>query len=113
MLKQRAQDYFLGKGVVKLNCAQSIIAAIDLENASNLLLLDEFEEYGGGRAPEGWCGPAYAALRMLDKKELIERTYAERAGSVKCEEIRKNMKLTCEGCVELGAELIEKNMKSK
>jgi len=110
MLRQKARDYFLGREDSKLNCAQSVVAADDSTNKS---LLAESARYGGGRAPEGWCGPAYVALRMLDKKELIEKIYAKRAGSVKCAEIRQKGMITCVNCVELGAELIEKNRKPK
>ena len=113
MLRQKAQDYFLGKGVKKLNCAQSIMAAIDPENGSNEVLLNKFAKYGGGRAPEGWCGPAYVASLMFVKKEVIEKRYTERVGSVKCAEIRKNGKMPCEVCVELGVELIEESIESK
>jgi len=109
MLRQKAVDYFSGKEGTRLNCAQSIVAA----DPKKSFLTDSFAKYGGGRAPEGWCGPAYVALRFLEKRELIETEFTERAGSVKCEEIRKNGRLSCIDCVELGAELIEENRKLK
>lgn len=106
MLRQKARSYFLGMEGIKLNCAESIIVAAD---PTNMSLLDKCSNYGGGKAPEGWCGPAYVALLLLDKKELIEKEYVKSAGSVKCTEIRENGKLSCVNCVKLGAGLIEKH----
>jgi hypothetical protein len=110
MLRQKARDYFLGREGSKLNCAQSIVAADDPKNKS---LLAESAKYGGGKAPEGWCGPAYIAFELLKNKELVERKYVKSAGSVKCAEIRQKGMITCVNCVELGVELIEKNRKPK
>lgn len=110
MLSQKARDYFLARGGPRLNCAQSVVAADDPKDTRRLAV---FANYGGGNAPGGWCGPAYATSLLLGNLELVEREYVKSAGSVKCEEIIKLKKLDCVGCVELGAKIIEQNRKPK
>ncbi|MDD5130892.1 MAG: C-GCAxxG-C-C family (seleno)protein [Candidatus Omnitrophica bacterium] len=113
MRKIKAKNHFLGKdGYVKLNCAQSVIKAYhDLFNAS-AQEVDAFVGLGGGKAPEGKCGAYYAAWQLASKNNSLkinrfERDFINAAGSLKCKEIRKQRKLSCLGCVEKAAELLE------
>jgi hypothetical protein len=40
----------------------------------------------------------------LQTKEALIHAFTEKAGSEKCQEIRKLKKLTCAGCIQLAAE---------
>jgi hypothetical protein len=113
MRKIKAKNHFLGKnGYAKLNCAQSVIKAYhDLFNAS-AQEVDVFAGLGGGKAPEGKCGAYYAAWQLALKNNPLkinrfEQDFIDATGSLKCKEIRKQRKLSCLGCVEKAAELLE------
>ncbi len=113
MRKTRAKNHFLGKnGHTKLNCAQSVIEAYrDLFNVS-AEAVNVFAGWGGGKAPEGKCGAYYAACQLALKNNplklnQLEQDFIKAAGSLKCKEIRNQRKLSCLGCVEKAAELLE------
>lgn len=105
---EKAKKHYLGKdNHQKLNCAKSILEAFEE--------LDEKTSkeigHGGGSAPSGECGAAYAAKYILnkhnpDKLTDFEERFKQLAGSTKCKEIRKLRKLSCVGCVEKSAELL-------
>ena len=101
---KKARNHYLGKeNCPRLNCAQAVLAGFDTpEN-----IIDEFTLYGSGNAPDGWCGAAYATAYLLKNKAFVEKYFTEKAGSVKCQEIRANKKLSCIGCVEKSAELVK------
>ena len=114
MRKIKAKNHFLGKdGHVKLNCAQSVIKAYhDLFNTS-AQEVDVFAGLGGGKAPEGKCGAYYAVWQLVLKNNplkinQLEQDFINAAGSLKCKEIRKQRKLSCLGCVEKAADLLER-----
>jgi len=93
----------------KLNCAQSILRGFQKKYGLTEEQITEAKKYGGGRAEGGLCGALYAALLMADdakKKQLRERFLAE-AGADRCREIRAAGKLTCGGCVELAAKILD------
>jgi len=113
MRKIKAKNHFLGKdGHAKLNCAQSVIKAYhDLFNVS-AQEVDAFAGLGGGKAPEGKCGAYYAACQLALKNNPLkisqfEQDFINAAGSLKCKEIRSKRKLSCLGCIEKAAELLE------
>jgi hypothetical protein len=113
MRKEKARKHFLGQdGHVKLNCAQSVINAYHDVFGAPQQDVDSFAAYGGGKAPEGNCGAFYAALYLASKKypqqgSVLESEFCSAAGSLKCKDIRSKRKLTCLGCVEKAAELLE------
>ena len=115
MRKIKAKNHFLGKdGHVKLNCAQSVIKAYhDLFHAS-VQEVEAFAAFGGGKAPEGVCGAYHAAWHLVSKDNSLkinqfEQDFINAAGSLKCKEIRSKRKLSCLGCVEKAADLLEGN----
>ena len=66
----------------------------------------------GGRAPQGYCGAVYAALRIAEdkipeKKEEIEEYFKKEAGGITCREIRSQKRLRCADCVEKAARLLD------
>ncbi|MFA6217830.1 MAG: C-GCAxxG-C-C family (seleno)protein [Candidatus Omnitrophota bacterium] len=113
MRKENAKNYFLGKdGHVKLNCAQSVIKAYHEVFNTPAQEVDTFAGFGSGRAPQGRCGAYHAAWHLALKKgsckiDQFEQDFVNAAGSLKCKEIRSLRKLSCLGCVEKAADLLE------
>ncbi len=113
MRKEEARDHYLGReGRKKLNCAQAIIKACHGLFGGAAPDVDAFASCGGGRAPEGLCGAYYAARYLIDEKDpalaaRLEREFAAAAGSLKCKEIRALRRLTCLGCVEKAADILD------
>ncbi len=94
----------------RLNCAQSILKAFGHRKDMSRNEIDAAQAFGGGRAAGGVCGALHAALLLVDdpeKKRSLRESFAERAGSEKCREIRAKKIITCGQCVELAAELLE------
>lgn len=114
MSSSKAIDSYVGKnGAKRLNCAQAVIHAFGEECGVSPDALSEFASHGGGRAPGGVCGSLYAAEYLLQKThpERINEcreAFLKAGGSTQCREIRGLKKLSCVGCVETAAKLIEK-----
>jgi hypothetical protein len=113
MRKEKAKLHYSGKeGHKKLNCAQAIIAAFHDVFDIPAQDVDSFASLGGGRSPEGRCGALHAAHYLISKKDpskivQLEQEFLEAAGSLKCKEIRGMRKLTCLGCVETAADILQ------
>lgn len=95
----KARANFLGKNGKLHNCAEAVAAAFGQEEPAHV-------GHGSGRAPDGWCGAAYAAAQLCKDPESVEKTFTEVAGSVKCREIRRTKKLDCAACVDLGEAIV-------
>ena len=114
MRKQTAKNHFLGQvGCSKLNCGQSIIKAYHDKFAVSADAVERFAAFAAGQAPQGECGAYYAARYLLSKAHHhkiapLAADFMKLAGSLKCKEIRRQHKLTCLGCVEKAAELLER-----
>lgn len=94
----------------KLNCAQSILSAFRHRKDITQNEIDAARALGGGKAAGGVCGALHAALLLHDDhdtKQSLRESFAERAGSEQCREIRAKKIVTCAQCVELAAELLE------
>lgn len=93
----KAKEYFAIKPK-QYNCAQSVLKALEETHSE----IDNFSKFGGGRAPEGFCGALYSALHMAptDKHDSIKEEFLGEAGALNCREIRKKGQLTCAQCVE-------------
>jgi hypothetical protein len=114
MKSKKAVDFFGGRnGARRMNCAQAVAAAFEPER---LFSKEEFQELAVcsyGRAPEGYCGGAYAAIKALEKIDTAAKAqfmddFSEYAGSLSCKVIRSKKKVTCSQCVERSAGFIEK-----
>lgn len=111
---EKSLNSFTGQnGEKRLNCAQSVINGFRAEFSVPEKTVQEFAAFGGGRAPEGVCGAFYAAKTMLEKsgdvagaKEL-QTIFEQSAGSLVCREIRANRRLSCRGCVETCARVLD------
>ena len=68
-----------------------------------------FRGFGGGKAPEGYCGALYAAqLMQPDHADSIEDFFKRCSrGCTKCQEIRPDKIIPCNRCVELAGEALD------
>lgn len=102
-----AKNHYLGKnGCKRMNCAQAIMHAFKEKFEIDESMVEQFKLYGSGNAPDGLCGAYYATKHILEKSTAsgkdgeLEKYFLEKAGAVKCREIRRAKKLSCLGCVE-------------
>lgn len=100
MEAEKAKDYYTGKAGIRLNCAQAVAAAFDHDAAP-------YAACGGGRAPQGWCGAAYAAANLIQDPAAVETAFQQAAGTIRCSELRAQRHLSCLGCIELSATLVK------
>lgn len=94
----------------RLNCAQSILKAFGHRKDMTQNEIDVAQAFGGGKAAGGVCGALYAALLLQEdpgKKQRLRESFAARADSELCREIRARKRISCVQCVELAAELLE------
>ena len=109
----KTREHYLGiNGNKKHNCAQAVIAGFKDKFSLDDELVAKFAAYGGGKTPEGYCGALYASRHILKNANSVEigkitEDFIKTAGSDKCKEIRAMKKLTCLGCVEKAAEILE------
>jgi hypothetical protein len=111
MSVQKAKDNYLGRGLKRMNCCESVAYAFRDRIPLSEEELKSFAGFGGGRAPEGYCGAIYAAKRLLEiagspKAAEIPEIFQEVAGSAKCREIKALKKASCLTCIEKAAETV-------
>ncbi len=96
----------------KKNCAEAVAGAWQQVTGRNLETTENLRKCGSGRAPQGLCGAIYAAQLVSDEDRKAELThrFADAAGSLGCREIRSMKKLSCTGCVEVAAALLEESL---
>lgn len=93
----------------RLNCAQSILKAFRHRKDITQNEIDAAGALGGGKAAGGMCGALHAALLLHDdheKKQSMRDSFAAKAGSERCREIRSKKIVNCTQCVELAAQLL-------
>ena len=96
----QALDHFRNKQGHNYNCAQAVAVAFGDDPT-------RFETHGSGKAPEGWCGAAYAAAELIQDPQLVKEAFQQAAGSVTCREIRHTRALSCAACVETSARIVQ------
>lgn len=105
-VQKQAENYYLGKpGFTKLNCAQAVLKAFQEKYAIEEDQIQEFKNYGGGRAEGGVCGAYYAADVLLrehapERVKALEESFAQQAGSLRCKDIKSEKKFPCAECVK-------------
>ncbi len=110
----KAKNYYTGQGgCQRMNCAQAVLNAFKENFNIDETMVETFQGYGGGRAPNGLCGAYYAVKYILDKQapgklQDLERHFLEHAGALECSNIKGLKKLSCVGCVEKSSEFLEK-----
>ena len=112
-MKQIASDYHQQRHG---NCAQSVTHAWNTVNPLNERSLDLYASCGGGRAPGGLCGALHSScdLAAPESQEFIKKAFAEQSGgTLTCREVRAARILSCNDCVALAADLLEKHGSAK
>lgn len=112
-MKKTASEYHQQR---RGNCAQSVVHAWNAGNPSREKPIDRYADCGGGRAPGGLCGALHASCDLADSgsHEIIKKAFAERTGgNLTCREVRASRKLSCNDCVALAADLLEKHGSTK
>ncbi len=113
MSVEKAKKNYLDRtGPKKMNCCESIAHAFKDTIALSEEELQACSGFGGGRAPEGYCGAVYAAKRLLEKSDSqkaaeFPEAFKKIAGSAKCREIKSLKKISCLECVEKAAKAVE------
>lgn len=106
-------NYFGFGGSRRMNCAEAIMDAFKETFNIDEKTAAQFSAFGGGRAPEGVCGAYFAAKTLLEKNgeyekiNELQKVFTEKAGSLKCKEIKSGRKLPCAECVCCCAEYLE------
>jgi len=108
-MKKIASEYHQeGSG----NCAQSVVHAWNEKHANREKPLSLYAGCGGGRAPGGLCGALHASCDLAHREARgdIQTAFAEKTGgNLTCRAVRMSRKLSCNDCVALAAELLEKH----
>lgn len=115
---KKARRHYLGEGVTRFGCAQSVAEALREPFGLSDDFVKGMAHATGGRAPSGCCGALYAALmvaeaKMPQKKQEIEAFFMKEAGGVTCREIRSRRQLACADCVEQAAHILSKDIHGK
>ncbi len=100
----------LYRGTEQYNCTQAVLKAFQNEGAVSDEVIAAAANLGGGKADQGICGALYAALTLVGDgpdAERIKAEFAQKTGSIRCQDIRKSETLTCRDYVRLAAELLE------
>lgn len=110
MIKSKALEIFR-QPPARLNCAQSVIHAYRAVAKDGHHNVEDFKDFGGGRAPEGLCGALFAACSAhpLNAEGLTEH-FSARMGSVTCKDL-KSRAVPCTSCVAAASELLEESLK--
>ncbi|HNX68875.1 MAG TPA: C-GCAxxG-C-C family protein [Candidatus Omnitrophota bacterium] len=111
-VQKARQNYLERPGPWKMNCCESVAYAFRQKVPLSVEELQSYAGFGGGRAPEGYCGAIYAAKRLLEalgssKVAELYGIFQDFAGSVKCREIKALKKISCLECVEKAAGIVE------
>ena len=109
----QAKNFYLGQdGNRRMNCALAIMSAFKESHKLSEEQVNRVGRCGSGMAPDGLCGAYYAATVILeDEVGILEEKFKEKAGSLKCKEIRTGKMLSCVGCVEHSAKIIVEHSK--
>lgn len=101
-----------------MGCAQAVAEALREGLRLDEGLVLSMSKATGGRAPLGYCGAVYAAMKVAEEKaphrqQDIEAYFLKEAGGLTCREIRSERKLLCADCVEQAARLLSEEPKRK
>ena len=108
-MKKTASEYHQQR---RGNCAQSVAHAWNETHADYERPLSHYAGCGGGRAPGGLCGALHASCDLAHPaaREAIQTAFSEKTGgNLTCRDVRLSRKLSCNDCVALSAELLEKH----
>ncbi len=109
MDKEKASRYF-NKKPERYNCAQAILLAFQADYHLGQEQIKEYKSFGHGRVEGGMCGALFAAKVLLgnsDRADELEQRFCEAAGSIKCREILKLKRISCDDCVDVAEALLQ------
>jgi hypothetical protein len=93
------------------NCAQAIANKWHSYLGLPPSIVDDMKAFGGGRSPEGMCGALYAGLELLpladSKKQMLDE-FKNITGQTKCRDLKCDKKVSCQQCVDIADQIIEK-----
>lgn len=99
------------------NCAQTLLKMFEKTHPLSEAEIETYRAHGGGRAPEGQCGALFAAKQLFSHHpEIIESMHQEfltEIGDIKCFDIKKRLKKSCQECIACAATLVEKHEHKK
>jgi hypothetical protein len=110
MSVEKAKNNFLGKNNKRLNCYQAIIDAFQDKFKIPEQEINDGKIFGGGRAPDGFCGALYAVKVILEKNngditELMT-DFMINDGGYRCADIRSARQTSCVECIEKAAQYL-------
>ncbi len=107
-MRETAEKYYHGDE--GYNCAQAVFKTFQNEYDISEDTILAHKKSGGGRVEGNICGALHAAALLAeDKKDEFYAKFIEKAGSVKCNEIRKAKELSCRGCAGYAAEILHES----
>jgi len=115
MKERKISTEFFRRPPERYNCAQSLLMGFREEFGVTQQEIDDFASYTAGRAPGGFCGALYGANYLLAKRGLgpVTDDFAAVTGAPTCREIKTITRYPCPGCVLLGDQLVERELKKK
>jgi hypothetical protein len=104
-----------------LGCGQSVLKAFCREidagrfahrglSCDSGALLEAAGVWSGGGCEEGWCGAVRAAKALLDEAQhpTVDEAFRAAGGDNCCDELREYNRMSCQACVALGVELVDR-----
>jgi hypothetical protein len=97
------------RGIEGYNCAQAILKTFQDRLDIKEKQINDYVDYGGGKAEDGICGALYAAKQLAGNAELIQKIvhqFKEEVGTIYCDEILELGRLSCTGCICTASEIL-------
>lgn len=102
----RAVQYY--RGIEGYNCAQAILKTFQDRLDINENQVNDYADYGGGKAEDGICGALYAVKQLSGNAEHIKKIvqqFEDEVGTIYCDEILELGRLSCTGCICTATEI--------
>ncbi len=106
-MNKKAVDYYMG--AERYNCAQAVLKGFQKHFSVSEATVASFKNKGAGKASDGMCGSAYAAISLLTneiEQELFRASFNSSVGSIKCKEIRKMKQCSCRDTVVISEKIL-------
>lgn len=104
MPKEKALQYFR-KPPLRLNCAQAVAYGCGRED-----LLEELNNCGTGKAPDGLCGAVFCTMKIAGESaaDAVKEEFEKKLGACKCLQLKQECHVPCPDCVACAVEIIER-----
>lgn len=92
---------------LKYNCAQAVLHGYRAAHPDFPLIPADFQNHGGGRAPDGLCGALWAACEIrFAKAGALRADFKAKAGAIYCRELKRECGAGCHDNVRLALGLL-------